>query len=381
LDPSQFERRILLAVTGLSPQVLTETIYALTVGQTEPSKQFIPTEVHLVTTKKGAEHARLNLLSESPGQFHRLCSDYAEHGLKDIQFETKNIHQITHEDGSTLEDIRDSDDNDIAADYITQLVRQLTADDKAALHVSIAGGRKTMGYYLGYALSLYGREQDRLSHVLVSEPFEHNHEFYYPTPYESVVHVSHRGSDIAYDCRNANVELAEIPFVRLRQGLPEKLLCGDARFTEVVSEAQKSLPSVSLVIQPEEKSIEIAEKLIHCPPALLAFYWLLALKVKLNEGGIHWTHDGLAELYLDLYSRLVNRNSGNYEQAEKTLTAGMGRDFIEQKKSKINRLLTKSLGERLASEYLIYQLDPIAGSTGHLIGLQIGSHNIRMPSI
>jgi CRISPR-associated protein (TIGR02584 family) len=35
--------------------------------------------------------------------------------------------------------------------------------------MSIAGGRKTMGFYAGYALSLYGRAQDRMSHVLVEE--------------------------------------------------------------------------------------------------------------------------------------------------------------------------------------------------------------------
>lgn len=39
-------RQILLLVTGLTPQVVTETIYAL--WKTEPT--LIPTEVHLVTT-------------------------------------------------------------------------------------------------------------------------------------------------------------------------------------------------------------------------------------------------------------------------------------------------------------------------------------------
>lgn len=52
--PAEFSRRILLAVTGLSPQVVTETLYALAVAQGRP---FVPTEVHLVTTAKGAEHA------------------------------------------------------------------------------------------------------------------------------------------------------------------------------------------------------------------------------------------------------------------------------------------------------------------------------------
>jgi CRISPR-associated protein (TIGR02584 family) len=41
-----------------------------------------------------------------------------------------------------------------------------TADPQASLHVSIAGERKTMGFYVGYALSLFGRTQGRLSHVL-----------------------------------------------------------------------------------------------------------------------------------------------------------------------------------------------------------------------
>ncbi|MBF4102237.1 hypothetical protein INT80_01850 [Gallibacterium anatis] len=40
------------------------------------------------------------------------------------------------------------------------------------MHVSIAGGRKTMGFFAGYALSLYGRAQDSLSHVLVSAEYE-----------------------------------------------------------------------------------------------------------------------------------------------------------------------------------------------------------------
>jgi CRISPR-associated protein (TIGR02584 family) len=54
-----------------------------------------------------------------------------------------------------------------------------------SLHVSIAGGRKTMGFYAGYALSLYGRAQDRMSHVLVDEKFEKGINFYYPSKNEN----------------------------------------------------------------------------------------------------------------------------------------------------------------------------------------------------
>ena len=52
LPPAAYPRRILLAVTGLSPQIVTETLHALAVGGEQP---FVPTEIHLITTAEGAE--------------------------------------------------------------------------------------------------------------------------------------------------------------------------------------------------------------------------------------------------------------------------------------------------------------------------------------
>jgi CRISPR-associated protein (TIGR02584 family) len=157
---------VLLAVIGLSPQIVTETVYALAVEQHPP---WVPTEIHVITTGKGAQNARLELLSDDPGWFHRLREDY---GLPEISFDTGHIHVIKGPDGEPLDDILADTDNAAVADFITEHVRAITADPAASLHVSIAGGRKTMGFYVGYALSLFGRAQDRLSHVLVSPPFE-----------------------------------------------------------------------------------------------------------------------------------------------------------------------------------------------------------------
>ena len=118
-------------------------------------------------------------------------------------------------------------DNAAVADFITEEVRAITADPNASLHVSIAGGRKTMGFYVGYALSLFGRAQDRLSHVLVPPSLE----------------VRARDFSIrARAPRTTSVHLGPIPFVRLRDGLPEHLLEGRARFSEAVAKAQKALP-------------------------------------------------------------------------------------------------------------------------------------------
>ncbi len=58
-DPTQphtYPRRILLAVAANSPQIVTETVYALT-QHTRPA--CMPTEVHIITTRQGEPFVRL----------------------------------------------------------------------------------------------------------------------------------------------------------------------------------------------------------------------------------------------------------------------------------------------------------------------------------
>jgi CRISPR-associated protein (TIGR02584 family) len=86
--PALHARRILLAVSGLSPQIVTETLYALAAQQDAP---FVPTEVHLITTREGAQRAELSLLSDDLGWFHRLCTDYH---LPGITFRDRKIPEI-----------------------------------------------------------------------------------------------------------------------------------------------------------------------------------------------------------------------------------------------------------------------------------------------
>jgi hypothetical protein len=158
--------------------------------------------------------------------------------LPPIRFTADTIHVLEDAGGRPLEDIRSPDDNRRAADGITGIIREFTADPDCALHVSIAGGRKTMGFFLGYALSLYGRPQDKLSHVLVSEPFESSGGFYYPTPTSRVLEMP--GGRLV-DTASAQVTLAELPFVSLRHGLPEALLTGHASYNETVEAARQAL--------------------------------------------------------------------------------------------------------------------------------------------
>ena len=44
MKPHDYATRILVAVTGLSPQIVTETLYALTVGTEGSERPFRPNE-------------------------------------------------------------------------------------------------------------------------------------------------------------------------------------------------------------------------------------------------------------------------------------------------------------------------------------------------
>jgi CRISPR-associated protein (TIGR02584 family) len=346
LTPETYPRRILLLVTGLSPQVVTETVYALAVQRDPP---FVPTEVQLLTTTEGAERARLSLLSEEPGWFGRLCHDY---GLTGIRFDGSCIQVLDGPDGQALADIRTPADNEHAADRITEAVRTLTADPNSALHVSLAGGRKTMGFFAGYALSLFGRPQDRLSHVLIEAPFESHPDFFYPTPRPRVVYTPPPDSR-PLDASQARVSLAAVPFVRLREGLPTRLLEGRASFTQAVDAAQRALAPPELVLEPERLSVVAAGESFTLKPADFAFYRWLADRRLQGRHAVRWNDPDLAEEYLAYYRDAVGEMSGEYERAEDALSRGMDKDWFLQRKARTNGAIERALGAQLAQPYLI----------------------------
>jgi hypothetical protein len=70
-----------------------------------------------------------------------------------------------------------------------------------------------MSAYMLLAFSLYGREKDRLYHVLVPPPFEDNPQFFFPPQREQLIGI---GVGQVASTREARIDLAEIPFVRLR---------------------------------------------------------------------------------------------------------------------------------------------------------------------
>ncbi len=369
--PAGFEKRILLCVAGLSPQVITETFYALATRE----DKFIPTEIHIITTAEGADRVRLTLLESDQEEqhFHRLCADL-DVDPGGIRFDVDTIHQTG--DNAPLDDIRSIADNETAADTITAIVRDLTADHRAAIHASIAGGRKTMGFYLGYAMSLFGRDQDRLSHVLVSPPFESHNQFYYPPKKPKVLRDR---NNRPIHTRNAKITLADIPFVRLRGHLDKAILGEKASYSETVRRAQRNVDPPKLILDANNKTIHCGDCPITLAPNLFAFYAWFARRLLADNPGIHWTQDTVTKEYLTEYGRIVGESGGDYENTCKSLKNGLDNDYIDQKISKINRQLEETLGKEPAKAYLIRPIGMIPGSRRRLKGLTLQKEQVQFP--
>ncbi len=75
-----------------------------------------------------------------------------EYNLPDIRLTEDSFIIVRDATGREIDDIKDEAENEIMGDLITSLIQRLTADKGTRLHCSLAGGRKTMSFYLGAAL-------------------------------------------------------------------------------------------------------------------------------------------------------------------------------------------------------------------------------------
>lgn len=347
--PHSFQKRVLLAVTGLSPQIVTETLYALAISGEE---KFIPTEIHVITTEQGANQAKLSLFgNDGTGWFHQLVKEYE---LPPINFNENNIHVLKDKQNQPLNDIRSHDDNLLAADCITQIVQRFTLDPDCAVHVSIAGGRKTMGFFLGYALSLFGRPQDRMSHVLVSDPFESSWEFFYPSKDDRTIRLK---SDQLANAKDAKIILADIPFVSLRHGLPESLLQGKTTYMESVQAANLRLGPPSLKLDIKKQTIVAGGVAIKLPKTEFALYSLFARRALQGLPPLQTPAKSSADPeWAALFRQELEAISGKFgisELTEDALKNGMEGEYFSSTRSKLCKKIKDKLGVQNAIPYLI----------------------------
>ncbi len=370
---TQYPRRILVCVTGLTPQVVTETVFAL--AHQQPA--WVPTEVHVLTTLTGARHAELMLLAEDRAQFHRLREDCQ---LPPIAFDASHVHILSDDHGDPLDDIRNQADNMAMANAILAKVAEFAADPDAALHVSLAGGRKSMGFFAGYALSLYGRAQDRLSHVLVSPGFETHPEFFFP-PREPRVLITRNNEPLS--TVDARIDLADIPFVRLRDRLPLELLPG-ASFAAAIEAAQRMQASPRLIIDPATRSVLCADgvRIQFSPVDFPVYVWHadrtrtmanpLASLGEFNAVGSRLRRE-LRDFGARMYPNAMSAEREQWDSRPWDDDRENHAQWLSERRTRINKAIARELGEHGVATYGIHNQRLKGRQSAHHLQLPSGS--------
>ncbi len=279
LPSSVLPSSVLFAVTGMSPAILTETAWLLARAGA------VPDRVVALTTLRGAAQIERELLSGRPSVWESLRLAL---GIKDcrLQFEPARVFTIPDPAtgrASPLEDIRTQEENAAVADFILEQLRAFVENPQIRVVASIAGGRKTMSALLYACMSLIGRETDRLTHVLVGEPYDDprlNPRFYYPEQTAQALSLPGLGKPVR--ARDARIELADIPFVPLRNRFAE-LAEKPGHFHQLVLRYSKELKRgvaepVSVQLHLEEDRVTIDGKPVELrKKALLVLEFLLRI--------------------------------------------------------------------------------------------------------
>ncbi len=210
--PLNHSKNILVALCGINPAVITETVWAFWNANNQQRLH----EIIVITTAAGRK-CLVEALFRT-GVWNQLRTELGaeEHELL-FGETTNNIRVLPSADRThDLLDICTEEDNLAMADTLLDILRGFCDNPENSLFVSIAGGRKTMSAMLALCFSLVARPQDRLCHILVNPPFDSPQLqplFFYPprTP------CQHIYNSMSISSATAQINLINIPVARLRQ--------------------------------------------------------------------------------------------------------------------------------------------------------------------
>lgn len=202
--------------------------------------------------------------------------------------------------------------------------------------------------------SLYGRTQDRLSHVLIDAGYEGLRDFYYPTPVSSII-IDRNGQEL--DASKAQVSLADIPFIRLRDDLPGQLIQGKQSFRETIE-------TMRLIEEPLLLDFgDVKERIVYCSgmavkftPVDYAFYYFIVAETQLKSSALaripfkDEPDENYGKVFIECLMNCYGQPSVETEQA---MEEGMTHEYFSERVSRVNKLLKTALGNRVASPYLI----------------------------
>lgn len=341
-------KRILLAVCGKTPQIITETLYALW------DKGEFPQVIKILTTKAGKEAIYAKLLDPIHGIFYKFCEEYGINA-EETEFSWQDI-LVPRVNGVEIEDILTEEDSFAFLQTVLEQTFYFTGDPDTAVCFSLAAGRKTMGASLTLAAQIYGRSQDKLCHVLVHSDFEYSPYFYYPPKQPITVELVNSAGEKYYKSTEyAKISLVNIPFFSVREKFAPKMLEKPFTPQELMALLERTEePKLKLYVR--SCKMEWQGKSIKLPVAWFTLYIFFVLRKKRVKDGENSNLDILEienrkEEIASLYHKIIQFMPKKEAAQSDTGIIALNSENIRSYRSKVNTKIHKNFGQ-LSSEKL-----------------------------
>ena len=345
-------KKILLAISGTTPQIITETIYALW------EQNNMPDAIYILTTQAGKDRLYNELLCNGQGYFYAFCKEYDIDSSK-IDFKIENILVPCNYFGESLKDIRTEEDSTLFLQLCLEQTFKLTSNSEDKVFFSIAGGRKTMGASLTLATQYYGRKHDRLFHLLIQSEFEYSKNFYYPPKKPVWIELKDQKNEpIQKSTEFAKITLTRIPFFSVRDRLSESNLKSPVLPQEILSQIDIISTIPFLRLHYRTCTIEWNNKTIKMQPVLFALYVYFA---KYKKEACYYDEFVLSfeeleknsQKLIDIYYEICKYIPQKEIPKSSTGILNMSVENFNSSKAKINKELKKAFGTSASKDVCI----------------------------
>lgn len=305
--------RIFICTVGNAPAVVTETLWAL---KNDPSRPWVPSRIEIVTTMFGLRHVSRKLQSPT-GPMSSLfkagippvtiCVPKVD-GDRELDplilewtgGQAPELREDRFDEPFGLRDIVSERDARVMGDLIKERVWAATNPGRhgpeTEIHISIAGGRKTMSAHALLSLALVGRVQDEASHVLISPEFEDHPDFWH-VDQDGLINTKKEMADFrdrmkplpppSLDPSTARIELIRTPTPLVTELDPARESLGKLRLSEIIRQidiANRFRRRPHIFLDASTNSVSICNHTVEFNIVPFAQLRLLATAAKENWG-------------------------------------------------------------------------------------------------